>query len=102
MPAEFENRATVVDELFEWNTFRGQFEVDCGSRLAGEILSAHWPVRDGLEIFGDEFCSLPRDVVERLLVDIERRLCAQRFYHLIDGAIATSNDSRSSPVFVTP
>src|SRR5688500_7154719 len=101
VPAKIEDRAALVHQSIECDAFNGQSNVERGGRFAGVFFSADVSFRNRLEILRDQSCRLRGNVVEGLLVEIERRLCSQfgvsGVAHFIEGAIATSSDSLSSP-----
>src|SRR5512145_1909773 len=77
VPAEIQYRATLRQQLIEWQSFGGEFGVDRLRRLARVVFSADRTLRDRFQVFGDEFCGLGRDLLKCVVSEVERGLRSQ-------------------------
>ena len=81
VPAEIEDRATLVEQLIEWNAFARKIALNRGSCFAEVVLGSHGTFGDRVEVIRDEFCGLRSELVECCLVNVERNHGLQSTKH---------------------
>ncbi len=75
--AKIHDRATLIQQLFEWQSFSGEFRVDLCGRFARIVLGANRTGRDRCDVLGNQSGHLRRDFLKRVFGDVKRGLRSQ-------------------------